>query len=125
MLNSEGAGVDDSDHHDVRDGGRNGDPEPDGITGNPLRRLLLVKSDAGRGVEERVICAVVIVWRRVHEDARHHGDLITGDEELRNESGSFKQRRENVTLTGSDFHARLSADIMIILSELKTPHPNP
>lgn len=86
---SEGAGVDDSDHHDVCDGGRNGDPEPDGIAGNPLRRLLLVKSDTGRGVEERVIRAVLVIRRRVHEGARHHGDLRTEDEEVRDRAASF------------------------------------
>lgn len=31
--------------------------------------------DAGRGVEQRVIGAVVVIRRRVHEGTRHHRNL--------------------------------------------------
>lgn len=77
---SEGAGVDHPDDHDVPDGGHDGDPQPYGVSGHGLRLLLLaVGSDGGsvhtgRGVEQRVVCAVVII-RRVHEGTRHYRDL--------------------------------------------------
>lgn len=66
---SEREGVDDAHHYDVPDGGGDGDPQPDGVSGHGLLLLLLVVScqsggvDASRGVEERVIRAVVIVRR--------------------------------------------------------------
>lgn len=87
ICSSESAGVDNANHHNVSDGGDDGDPEPDGITGHGLRLVLLAVYrggrgsgvDAGRGVEERVLAAVVVVGRGVHEGSRHHWDL--GEEE--------------------------------------------
>lgn len=38
--------------------------------------------DAGGGVEERVLAAVVVIGRGVHEGSRHHWDL-TGEEKQR------------------------------------------
>lgn len=81
LHTSECEGVDDSDHYDVADGGSNGDPQPYGVPGHGLLLLLLAVSgqsggvDTSRGVEERVIRAVVIVRRRVHEGSCHHRDL--------------------------------------------------
>jgi len=77
--------VDDADHHDVADGGDDGDPQPDGVAGHGLRLLLLAVYargagvHAGRGVEERVLAAVVVVGRGVHEGPRHDGDLGAED----------------------------------------------
>lgn len=83
MCSSEGAGIDDAHHHNVANGGNDGDPEPDGIAGHRLGLVLLAVYrggrgsgvDAGRGVEERVLAAVVIIGRGVHEGSRHHWDL--------------------------------------------------
>lgn len=82
LQSSEREGVDDAHHNDVPDGGRDGDPQPDGVPGHGLLLLLLIVScqsggvDASRGVEERVIRAVVIVRRWVHEGSCHHWDLM-------------------------------------------------
>ena len=83
MCPSEGAGVDDAHHHNVANGGDDGDPEPDGIAGHRLRLVLLAVYRGGRGsgvdagwwVEERVLAAVVVIGRGVHEGSRHHWDL--------------------------------------------------
>lgn len=70
-CSSESTGVDDAHHHDVSDGGDDGDPEPNGVTGHRLGLILLAVHrggrgsgvDAGGGVEERVLAAVVIIGR--------------------------------------------------------------
>ncbi len=77
---SESTSVDDSDHHDVSDGGDDGDPEPDGVAGHGLWLLLLARCGrcrrccvhAGRGVKERVLRAAVVQRRCVHERAAAH-----------------------------------------------------
>ena len=69
IRSSESEGVDNAHHHYVSNSGDNGDPEPDGVAGHGLRLILLTLYgpsqgrgvDAGRGVEERVLAAVVIV----------------------------------------------------------------
>ena len=100
-MDSEGEGVDDSDHDDVADGGHDGDPEPDGVAGH----LLLVVGwglggggggcrhvNAGRGVEEGALGAVVVVGRGVHEGTRHHRDLRAreGEREREKEMGRVR-----------------------------------
>lgn len=80
---SESEGVDHAHYHYVPHGGDDGNPEPDGVTGHGLGLVRLAVGggrrgggvDAGRGVEERVLAAVVIVGGGVHEGPRHHGDL--------------------------------------------------
>lgn len=82
-CSSESEGIDHPHYHYVPDGGDDGDPEPDGIAGHGLRLVLLAMCgrrrcggvDAGRGVEEWVFAAVVVVGRGVHEGSCHHGDL--------------------------------------------------
>lgn len=69
ICSSESAGIDNANHHNVSDGGDDGDPEPDGIAGHGLRLILLAVHrggrgsgvDAGRGVEERVFTAVIVI----------------------------------------------------------------
>lgn len=83
ICSSERAGVDNAHHHNVSDGGDDGDPEPDGVAGHGLRLVLLAVYRGGRGggvdarggVEERVLAAVVVIGRGVHEGSRHHWDL--------------------------------------------------
>lgn len=83
ICSSESAGVDNAHHNNVSNSGDDGDPEPDGITGHGLRLILLAvyrcsrgsSMDAGRGVEERVLAAVVVIGRGVHESSRHNWDL--------------------------------------------------
>lgn len=68
-CSSESEGIDHPHYHYVPDGGDDGDPEPDGVAGHGLRLILLAVCggrrrggvDAGRGVEERVLAAVVVV----------------------------------------------------------------
>ncbi len=80
VPSSESTSVDDSDHHDVSDGGDDGDPEPDGVAGHGLWLLLLARCwrcrrccvHAGRGVKERVLRAAVVQRRCVHERAAAH-----------------------------------------------------
>ncbi len=83
ICSSESAGIDNAHHHDVSDGGDDGDPEPNGIAGHRLRLVLLAMHrgcrgggvDTGWRVEERVLAAVVVIRRGVHEGSRHYGDL--------------------------------------------------
>lgn len=68
-CSSESEGIDHPHYHYVPDGGDDGNPEPDGVAGHGLRLILLAVRggrrrggvDAGRGVEERVLAAVVVV----------------------------------------------------------------
>lgn len=86
MCSSESAGVDDAHHHDVSNSGDDGDPEPDGVAGHGLLLVLLAlyrggrggSVDAGRGVEERMLAAVVVIRRGVHEGSCHNWDLGGG-----------------------------------------------
>lgn len=83
VCSSEGAGVDHAHHHYVPDSGHDGDPEPDGVAGHWLGLFLLTLHggcrgcgvNAGRGVEERVFAAVVVVGRGVHKSSSHDWDL--------------------------------------------------
>lgn len=80
---SESEGIDHAHDHYVPDSGDDGNPEPDGVAGHGLRLVRLALGggrwgdgvDAGRGVEERMLAAVVVVGGGVHEGPRHHGDL--------------------------------------------------
>lgn len=84
---SESEGIDHAHDHYVPDRGDDGDPEPDGVAGHGLRLVLLALGggrwgdgvDAGRGVEERMLAAVVVVGGGVHEGPRHHGDLRSNE----------------------------------------------
>lgn len=105
MSSSESAGVDDANHHDVPDGGHDGDPQPDGVAGHGLRLVRLAVHRGGRGggvhagrrVEERVLAAVVVVGGGVHEGARHNGDLDgEGEEKVKNS----KQKKMTDTSAG-------------------------
>lgn len=83
MCSSESAGIDNAHHHNVSNSGNDGNPEPDGIAGHGLRLILLAVyrggrgggMDAGRGVKERVLAAVVVIGRGVHEGSCHYRDL--------------------------------------------------
>lgn len=83
QLLSECEGVHHTHNYYVPNCGSDGDPQPNGVPGHGLGLLRLAMScqgssmDAGRRVEQRVVGAVVIVGRRVHEGARHHWNLWT------------------------------------------------
>lgn len=79
FMISERKSINHTDHHDVPDGGDDGDPQPDGVTGHALLLFVLCRCwgwgrsvHAGRWVKQRVFSAAVIC---VHERSAHHWKL--------------------------------------------------
>lgn len=79
FLTSESKSINHTDHHDVSDGGDDGDPKPDGVTGHVLLLVVLGRCwgwgrrvHARWRVKERMFRAAVIC---VHERSAHHWKL--------------------------------------------------